>query len=151
MAHDPEQLGVIWIAAKKRYTDITGEEMDDNFFPHPNTTEDLIISLDGQNDKFKHFQEKKGMMFAVLRGACKPIELVSNLAGGAASMTFPPSTLCFGAVTYLINAADGVSASYEAIADLLGTLKVRMTCFLSLSPVCNPRRVRRDFSFNLSC
>ena len=128
MAHETEQLDGIWTAAKKRYTDITGEEMDDRIFPHPNTTEDLIASLDYQNDKFKHFQEKKGMMFAILRGACKPIELASNIAGGAASAAFPPSTLCFGAAMYLIKAADGVSASYEAIIDLLGTLKVRTTC-----------------------
>lgn len=53
----------------------------------------------------------------------KPIELVGNLAAGAASAVFPPSSMCFGAAMYLINAARGVSASLDAIADLLGVLK----------------------------
>ena len=39
-------------------------------------------------------------------------------------MVFPPSSLIFGAVTYLISAAKGVSASYDAIQDLMVTLKV---------------------------
>ncbi len=52
-----------------------------------------------------------------------PIELVGNLAAGAASAVFPPSSMIFGSVMYLINAAQGVSDSLDAIADLLVTLK----------------------------
>lgn len=64
------------------------------------------------------------MFFYIMEGAMKPVELVGNLAAGAASMSFPPSSLVFGAVTYLINAAKGVTASYDAIQDLMQTLKV---------------------------
>ena len=63
------------------------------------------------------------MLFTVLSAAVKPIELVGNLAAGAAGAVFPPSSLCFGAVMYLINAAKGVSASLDAIAGLLEVLK----------------------------
>jgi hypothetical protein len=63
------------------------------------------------------------MLFTVLNAALKPIELVSNLAAGAATAVCPPSSLCFGAVMYLIGAAHGVSASLDAIAELLGLLK----------------------------
>jgi fungal STAND N-terminal Goodbye domain len=38
-------------------------------------------------------------------------------------MVFPPSTLCFGAITYLITAANGVSDSYDAVVDLMSTFK----------------------------
>jgi len=63
------------------------------------------------------------MLFTVLSAAVKPIELVGNLAAGAASAVFPPSSLCFGAAMYLINAARGVSATLDAIAELFGMLK----------------------------
>lgn len=53
----------------------------------------------------------------------KPIELVGNLAAGAASTAFPPSQMCFGAVMCLINAARGISATLDAITELLSQLK----------------------------
>ncbi len=62
-------------------------------------------------------------MFTVLKAALKPIELVGNLAGGAASVAMPPSSMCFGAVMYLIDAAKGVSDSLDAITDRLTMLK----------------------------
>ncbi len=31
--------------------------------------------------------------------------------------------LCFGATTYFVNSAKGISASYDAIIDMMGTLK----------------------------
>ena len=62
-----------------------------------------------------------------------PIELVGNVAAGAAFMAIRPSSLVFGAVTYLINAANEVSAPYDAIQDLMGTLRV----------MCYTQNVRR--------
>jgi hypothetical protein len=46
------------------------------------------------------------------------------MAAGGASIAFPPSSLVFGAMSYLVTAAKGVSSSYDAIEDLMGTLKV---------------------------
>jgi hypothetical protein len=129
------QFAKIWATAKGQYKATTGEDLDDPSFPHPTSTDDLLDSLGRQNDEFKHFREKKAILYTVLNDACKPIELVGNLAAGGASMVFPPSTLCFGAVMYLIDAAHGVSASYDAITDLLGTLKVSTDSFpFSLAP-----------------
>ncbi|ERF68631.1 hypothetical protein EPUS_07192 [Endocarpon pusillum Z07020] len=126
------QFLAIWSAAKKRYAEVTGMDMDGDTFPHPSSIRDLQASLDKQNDKFEDFRKRRATVFDVLEGACKPIELVSNIAAGGAAMAFPPSTLCFGAITYLINAAKGVSASYDAIIDMMGTLKdflVRLTLY----------------------
>lgn len=131
----PSQFAEIWATAKGQYKATTGDDLDDPSLPHPTSTEELLASLGRQNDEFKHFREKKAILYTVLNEACKPIELVGNLAAGGASMVFPPSTLCFGAVMYLIDAAHGVSASYDAIADLLGTLKVSTDSFpFSLLP-----------------
>lgn len=126
------QFLAIWSTAKKRYFEVTGKDMDGDTFPHPSSIRDLQASLDKQNDKFEDFRKRRAAVFDVLEGACKPIELVSNIAAGGAAMAFPPSTLCFGAITYLINAAKGVSASYDAIIDMMGTLKdflVRLTVY----------------------
>ena len=131
MAHSAQFLA-IWLRAKKRYAEVTGDDMDDPAFPHPSSIHDLEASLDTQNNNFADFRKKRGMIFDSLNGICKPIQLLGNIAAGGAAIAFPPSTLCFGAITYLINAARGVSASYDAIADLMGTLKdflVRMTVY----------------------
>ena len=135
MGRNEDQFSAVWFTAKQRYKESTGKDLDSSSFPHPSTTEDLLTSLDAQNNDFKHFREKRGLVFNILQGVCKPIELVGNLAAGGASMVFPPSSMCFGAAMYLINAAHGVSASYDAIADLLGTLKASNGdgCFRILS------------------
>jgi hypothetical protein len=135
------QFSVIWATAKRQYKAATGEDLDDPKFPHPSSTDDLLTSLSRQNDEFKHFRDKKAILYTVLNDACKPIELVGNLAAGGASMVFPPSTLCFGAIMYLIDAAHGVSASYDAIADLLVTLKAS-TPILFILLLCSPSVVR---------
>ncbi|PLB46320.1 hypothetical protein P170DRAFT_429441 [Aspergillus steynii IBT 23096] len=117
------QFQAIWNQAKERYRTLTEIDLDNPSAPHPVSTTDLMGMLDTQNQDFKHFREKRSLVFDSLQAACKPIELVGNLAAGAASMAFPPSSLCFGAAMYLVSAAHGVSASYDAIADLFGTLK----------------------------
>ncbi|KAH8425286.1 uncharacterized protein LDX57_003044 [Aspergillus melleus] len=117
------QFQAIWDQAKERYRALTDIDLDDPSAPHPASTADLVTILDTHNREFKHFREKRSLVFDSLQSACKPIELVGNLAAGAASMAFPPSSLCFGAAMYLVNAAHGVSASYDAIADLFVTLK----------------------------
>lgn len=111
----------LWQEARKRYAEISGKELKE--LPMPKSTADLLHGVEKQNKDYKHFREKSGTLFTVLSAAVKPIELVGNLAAGAASAVFPPSSMCFGAVMYLINAARGVSASLDAIAELLGMLK----------------------------
>lgn len=123
MVEKGSQFAAIWATAKAQYTAAVGEDIDGPSFPHPSSTDDLLVALEQQNSDLRHFREKRAIIFDILNGACRPIELVGNLAAGGAALVFPPSTLCFGAVMYLINAAHGVSASYDAIADLLRTLK----------------------------
>ncbi|KAL2819256.1 hypothetical protein BDW59DRAFT_165118 [Aspergillus cavernicola] len=70
-----------------------------------------------------HHKATRGVIFDALKTALIPVQLFGNLAAGGASMGLPPSSMGFGAVTYLLNAAKGVSASYDAIQALMATLK----------------------------
>ncbi|RHZ66396.1 hypothetical protein CDV55_101215 [Aspergillus turcosus] len=111
----------IWEQAKAQYKLATGEDLDNPAVPHPATTDDLLASLDKENKNFKAFREKRSKIFSVLAAVCRPIELISTI-GSSLSAVFPPAA-SLGALRILLTAADGVSASYDAILDLLSTLK----------------------------
>lgn len=109
--------------AKAQYKLATGEDLDNPAVPYLATTDDLLASLDKENKNFKGFREKRSKIFSVLTAVCRPIELISTI-GSSLSAVFPPAA-SLGALKILLTAADGVSASYDAILDLLSTLKVR--------------------------
>lgn len=124
-----DQFLIIFSKAKKIYTEVTGQDMDATAFSCPSCAKDLQASLELRNNQFDEFRAKKAKIFKELSGICHPIELLNNLTAGGAAMVFPPSSLCFGAIMYLIDAARNVSTYYDAIVGLLGMLKV---CGLSL-------------------
>ena len=76
-----------------------------------------------QQARFSEYRGKRQKLFRVLGNVLKPIELLGNLAAGGASVAFPPSSLVFGAVLYLINAGQGVSACYDAITNLFNEVQ----------------------------
>ncbi|RAL05354.1 NACHT and TPR domain protein [Aspergillus ibericus CBS 121593] len=123
MAGPKNQIPAIYDRAIKKYRDITDESLDVEFLAKIQNVDDLMSEIDARNAKFSEFREKRGVLFDVLKTALIPVELFGNLAAGGASMVFPPSSLVFGAVTYLMSAAKGVSTSYDAIQDLMATLK----------------------------
>lgn len=118
------QIPAIYARAIKKYQEITEETLDVDFLRRLHNVEDLTKEVDARNSRFGEFREKRGLIFDVMKTALIPVQLFGDLAAGGASMVFPPSSLVFGAVTYLIGAAKGVSASYDAIQDLMGSLKV---------------------------
>jgi hypothetical protein len=120
----PDQIPDIYKAAIKRYEETTKKKLDDPSITKLITVKDLTNALDARNNEFTAFREKRHGIFAVLSVAMRPIELFGDLAAGGASMAFPPSSLVFGAVSFLINAAKDVSAKYDAIVELMETLKV---------------------------
>ena len=124
MTGPKNQIPAIYGRAIQKYREITDDTLDVEFLEKIQNFDDLTIEIDARNAKFSDFREKRGVLFDVLKTALIPVELFGNLAAGGASMAFPPSSLVFGAVTYLIGAAKGVSASYDAIQDLMVTLKV---------------------------
>lgn len=111
----------MWREASKRYAEKSGKRLED--LPKPRSTDELMQQVEQENNRYEDFRANKGMLFKVLAAAMKPVELVGNLASGAASAVFPASGTVFGAAMYLINAAKGVSESLDAIAGLMEHLK----------------------------
>lgn len=137
------QIPAIYAQALARYHETTKGEcpLDAAFLAKLHTVEDLTQEIDLRNSAFAEYRQKRGTLFNALQSALLPIQLFGNLAAGGASMAFPPSSLIFGAVSYLMGAAKGVSASYDAIQDLMGTLKVlntdpTSTIFLQCALLC---------------
>lgn len=124
---ESDQVALIWSAAVDRYEQITNRKLDDPALERLSTVEGLLSVIDSENKQFSDFREKRRGIFTALEYALRPIELVGGIAAGATSMLYPPSTLIFASVMYLIDAAKGVSAKFNAIMELMGTLKVRIT------------------------
>jgi hypothetical protein len=118
------QIPAIYARAISKYEEITDEKLDTAFLAKLMNVDDLTREIDTRNTQFSEFREKRGVIFDVLKTAMIPVQLFGDLAAGGASMVFAPSSLVFGAVSYLMNAAKGVSSSYDAIAELMGSLKV---------------------------
>ena len=140
-----EDLFLIWQDATKQYADTTG--MDIKGLLMPATTEDLFKIVEEQNSQFQHFREKqvgetgtglaralvvvelyitgncKRTIFAVLSATVETIETIGNMEAGSASAVFQPTEQVFGTAMCLVSAARGVSASLDAIVDLLSILK----------------------------
>ncbi|KAL5341396.1 NACHT and TPR domain protein [Aspergillus crustosus] len=123
MVGTKEQIPAIYSRAIKKYQEITDETLDVGFLSKLQNVDDLTREIDSRNSQFGEFREKRGVIFDVMKTALIPVQLFGDLAAGGASMVFPPSSLIFGAVTYLMGAAKGVSASYDAINELMGSLK----------------------------
>ena len=133
MSNHESQVSPIYKEAIRRYEEITRRKLDDPSILKMRSVDDLLRVIDQRNEQFSEFRETRQTIFHALEIALKPVELVNSLAQGGASMAFPPSSLVFGAASYLVNAAKGVSVSYDAIEDLMVTLKVRC---------CHPKSVK---------
>jgi hypothetical protein len=122
-----DSFSAITQRAIQRYQEITDETLDVEFLTKIQNVEDLTREINERNTKFRDFREKRGAIFDALQAALLPVEQFGSLAARGAALAFPPSSLIFGAVTNLMGAAKGVSASYDAIEDLMGSLKVEAT------------------------
>ncbi|KAI9828917.1 MAG: hypothetical protein M1826_005840 [Phylliscum demangeonii] len=127
---DP-QNGPIWADALRQYIETTGKPLRDARFSELRSAKDLCNALEQQQSSFSEFRSKKVKIFKALSGTLTVVELLVKIGSGYASTAFPPSSLIFGAVTYLIEAARGVSAAYDAIISLFETMK-ESTCRLSV-------------------
>lgn len=80
------QFAGIWDEALKQYAQVTNKRLEDANMPKPTSAANLLQEIESQQAKFSDFRGKRHMLFTVLGGAMKPIELVGNLAAGGASM-----------------------------------------------------------------
>lgn len=124
MAVSTDQFSAIYDKAIQKYNEITGETLAVDFIAKIRSVDDLTKEIDERNSTFREFRERRGAIFDLLKTTLIPVELFGALAAEGASVAFPPSSLVFGAVIHLVGAAKGVSASYDAIQDLMQMLQV---------------------------
>ena len=137
MAHP--QINLIWADAVSQYNKTTGINLHDAQSPKPQSAEELLNLLDRRQSNFSEFRSKRAKMFKVLSGALTPIESLGKIASGYAStvwpasgsglpvtadtscQAFPPSSLIFGAVTYLIDVRISLLCLPRALRGVFGT------------------------------
>ena len=124
MATPINRFQTIWGDALKDYEVTTGKAFDVTAFSRIRTVDELVQVLDLEDDTFRKYRQKNHTFLHMLSEVLKPVEAISNLIAGGTSLGFPPSSLVFGATTYLIKAAKGVSVTYDAIQGLFECLKV---------------------------
>lgn len=112
---------LMWDQALNKYEQATKKNLKD--LPRPRSAEDLVREVQNANDQFKSFREKSGIVSKTLSALANPIEIVGAMAAGATSSTFSPSSMVFGALMHLINAAKGEAAVLDAITDLMAALQ----------------------------
>ena len=71
------QFAEIWTNALQQHAKLTGHKLDDANSPKPTSAETLLLEIDKQQERFSDFRGKRHMLFDVLGGALKPIELVT--------------------------------------------------------------------------
>ncbi|KAI9756718.1 MAG: hypothetical protein M4579_003719 [Chaenotheca gracillima] len=128
------QFDQIWseayAEATKSFSNIAGKYLKGNSsLQKPVSVSDLLQQLDTRQQGFSHSREGHSRFTGVMKVALKPIELLGSLASGVAGMAFPPASLCFNAISYLIQTGHQVSASYDAIAELFGRITDFITRF----------------------
>ncbi|KAI9819646.1 MAG: hypothetical protein M1826_001107 [Phylliscum demangeonii] len=129
MADDQNNLD--WDDAVGQYTVTTGIDLRDARSLKPRSPEDLLSHLDQRQSKFSGFRRRRAKIFMLLSGTLAVVEPLVKCGSGYASTSFPLSSLIFGAVAYLIDAARGAPAAYDVIISLLETMK-QHTCRLSV-------------------
>ena len=77
--------------------------------------------------QFEAWRSKRQKMRDVLWSVCEPIQVLGRLVSGPSSMTFPPSAMCFGAITHLIDVAKKTSEDLDAVSEMMETLKNFLT------------------------
>jgi fungal STAND N-terminal Goodbye domain len=118
------QFNLIWAEACARYQQVAEVNPSDPSFPRPSSLHDLQTLVEQRNGDFKAFREKRGSLFHALSAIGQPIEVLGKVIADVAADAFPPSAVCYGAISYLIQAAKNVSDSYDAIITLFERLKV---------------------------
>ncbi|EQK98368.1 NACHT and TPR domain protein [Ophiocordyceps sinensis CO18] len=109
--------------AAKLYKDKSSEALDDFMTPPMKSVDDLKKQLSIQNDGFSAFRAKRQAVFDAVATALRPVELVGEIAAGAASTAYPPAQSIYAATLFLINAAHNVSATYDSVIELFDQLK----------------------------
>lgn len=126
------QFEAVLADAAKRYSDSAGTKLEEFMTPPMRSVDDLTRQLNLQNENFSHFREKRQKIFSAVATAMKPLDVIGDMVSGAASEVFPPAQNIYCAISYLINAAQDVSAMYDGIIELFEQLQVSFGFILNI-------------------
>ncbi|KAJ6057041.1 ankyrin repeat-containing protein [Penicillium canescens] len=136
--HDFEGL---WSEAVDRYIDSTSRTLSEQgLLKQLKSSKELEEQLVKDHLSFTSFRAKRSKITGRIKKAVKPFTVISAVASSAISLSpFAPASTIFGAVVFVIQAADGVSEAYDWIDELfnkLGDFTVRLEeyCKESMSP-----------------
>lgn len=116
------QFAAILADAARIYKEKSGASLDDFTEPSMASVDDLQRQLNLYNSGFSAFRAKRKAIFVAASAALRPVELVGEIAAGAASHAFAPSQTIYAAALFLINAGHNVSATYDSIVELFDQL-----------------------------
>ena len=131
----------LWEEALDKYIESTGRTLPEQaLLGQLKSPEDLEKQLEMDCDRFTSFRAKHGKLTRRLKKAIKPFTVLSSVASSAISLSpFAPASTIFGAVVFVVQAADGVSEAYDWIDQLfdkLGDFTIRLDeyCKEGISP-----------------
>jgi hypothetical protein len=124
---ESNQVSLIWNRAIDQYQAITKKKLDGSTLNSVTTVDDLVQVIDEENNGFSDFRAKRHDLLTVLKYAMIPVELVGKVLASGAGQAFWPCALVFSGVELLLKAAKGVSSKYDAIIELMSSLKVSIS------------------------
>jgi hypothetical protein len=119
--------------AQKEFLASADVSWQDFLSPSITSTNELLHLVRDRNERFGNFRNRERRLIDVLGSLLKPIEVIGGAVSAVAEGAFPPSQGIFSAVMYLVDAANDVSDTYDAIIELFTRLQVGGWAY-SLSP-----------------
>jgi len=139
----------LWESAIDKYIESTNRTpYEQTVLKQLKSPEDLEKRLEKDQNKFSSFRAKHSKLTSRLKTAVKPLVALSNVASSALSLThFAPASTIFGAILFVVKAADGVSEAYDWVDQLFDKLRdftVRLDeyCTAGLSPHLRAKTVQ---------
>jgi hypothetical protein len=129
-------------AALADYTKLTGTDLSKTPFAialEQSNSLDAVLRLLHEREKaFKEYRDDDRKLINCLSPAVKVLQAFSDIVGEAVGqIPFPPSSALFAGIGTLLDAAKGVSSSYDALLELfecLGSSIKRMEIYTRIPP-----------------
>lgn len=128
---DHSDFETLWEDVLDKHIDSTSRtQAEQDLLKAIKSPEDLEKRLQRNKEKFTSFRSKHGKLSRGVQKVLRPFTTLSTVASSALSLTpFAPASVVFGAVVFIIEAADGVSEAYdwmESFFDKLTDFTIRL-------------------------
>ncbi|MCJ1334433.1 hypothetical protein MMC10_011143 [Thelotrema lepadinum] len=124
---DEQSFKQMWIDARIRFQDLTKKSLTESTNRGLDDMLDLVETRFDMNDpdtgsKQKHIKE-------LASNVLKFVQILGGIAAQGASMVFGPATLCFNAMSFLIDIPTKISKFHDDLARLFGEISTFMMRF----------------------